>query len=121
MMQKRDAGGKFIKGTSGNPSGRPATPEDVKTMLKCATAPAVQLLIDTMNDVNTRPDLRVRCAELVLDRVLGKSVQPLEAVFSTPSLDMTEFTVDELKKLAALDDGGKNEPEKPENSASGEE
>jgi len=118
MTPERDDSGRFVKGISGNPSGRPATPEEVKEMLKCATAPAVQLLIDTMNDDSVRPDLRVRCAEIVLDRTLGKAVQPLEAHFSTPTLSLNEFTEEELRRLAAIDEG---EPEKADHSVGGEE
>ena len=106
--------GRFVKGVSGNPGGRPATPDDVKEMLKAATLPAVQLLIGTMINDSVKPELRVRCAEILIDRVMGKAVQPLEAVFATQTLDLSEFTIDELRRLAAYD-------EEPNSGTGGEE
>jgi len=96
--------GRFVKGKSGNPSGRPATPDEVKEMLKVALAPAIQLLFETMDDPGAKPELRVKCAELIIDRNLGKAVQPLEARFTAPSLELGEFTDEELRRLAAYDD-----------------
>jgi len=112
---RRDESGRFIKGVSGNPSGRPATPDDVKEMLKASTAPAVQLLVSTMIDDGTKPELRVKCAEILIDRVMGKAVQPLEAVFTAPTLELSDFTVEELRRLAAY-----GETEETDNSTGGE-
>ena len=70
--------GQFKKGVSGNPGGRRAAPEKVKLMLKAATVPAVELLIDTVNDEHAKIELRVRCAEIILDRALGKPTIPIE-------------------------------------------
>ena len=103
-LENRDNKGRFVKGQSGNAGGRPATPDDVKEMLKSTTVPAVQLLIDTMNNNAIKHDLRVRCAEILIDRVLGKAVQPLEAIFTTPAYDLGDLTVDELRRLAAYED-----------------
>ena len=74
----RDSAGRFIKGQSGNPQGRKRLPPDVKQMLKAATPEAVRLLLDTMENREVKPELRVKCAETVLDRVYGKSSQPIE-------------------------------------------
>ena len=62
--------------------------------------------------------LRVKCAEILIDRVMGKAVQPLEAVFSTPAIDMSDLTTDELRRLAAL---GDDDREEPDNSKGGAE
>lgn len=114
--RERDDNGRFIKGQSGNPTGRPATPDEVKTILKSATVPAAQLLTDTMKDDTVRIELRIKCAEILLDRVLGKAVQPLTADVSTMSYDLGELTTDELRRLAAY-----GESEETDDSASGKE
>ena len=109
----RDEKGRFIKGISGNPSGKPPVAAEVKEMFRNATIPAVQLLIDTINDIEAKQETRIRCAEIVLDRMFGKAVQPLEAHFPTKEIDLGELTVDELRRLAAYD-----EPEEPDSESS---
>lgn len=52
--------------------------QEIKDMLQAAAPDAVQLLIDTMQDETEKTDLRVRCAETILERVYGKNPQPIE-------------------------------------------
>lgn len=78
---ERDARGRFVSGSTGNAGGRPKDSQetkDAKELLRSTAPLAVRLLIDTMNDEDARMDLRVRCAETVLDRVYGKASQPIE-------------------------------------------
>lgn len=70
--------GQFEKGKSGNPGGRPKVSADVKEMLKAAAPQAAALLIETVNDPEVKIDLRIKCAETLMDRVYGKAVQPIE-------------------------------------------
>ena len=72
----RDANGRFAKGN--RTGGRKEIPPDVKKMLKAAVPDAVQLLIDTMLDEDAKTELRVKCAETIIDRVHGKATQPIE-------------------------------------------
>lgn len=78
MPENRDKNGQFVKGNNGNPGGRPKVPDEVKAMLKAAAPDAVKLLTETMKNPKVRTDLRIRCAETVMDRVYGKAVQPIE-------------------------------------------
>ena len=48
-------------------------------MLKAATGDAARLLISTVNDPEAKLELRIRCAETILDRVYGRAAQPIEA------------------------------------------
>lgn len=78
----RNEKGQFVKGTSGNPNGRPQLSDKVKEMLKAATTEAAQLLIDTMNNPEVKPELRVDCANEILNRVYGKPTQPIDGEVS---------------------------------------
>ena len=71
--------GQFKKGDPRRgPGGRKKIPEDVKAMLQGATADACRLLCETINDENAKIDLRIKCSEIVLDRVYGKPQQAVE-------------------------------------------
>ena len=79
-------------------------PDKVKEMLKAVAEPAVQLLHDTIHDSDAPLALRIKCLEIALDRNYGKASQPLEIGMAPPVLDLSELTVDELRKLAAYDE-----------------
>jgi hypothetical protein len=74
----RDKAGRFRKGESGNPNGRPKIPSEVKEMFKAATTDAAKLLIETMNDSGADIKLRIDCAEKIIERVYGKPTQPID-------------------------------------------
>lgn len=76
--ESRDNAGRFVKGKSGNPGGKKPMDADVKEMLKAAAPDAVKLLVETVNNPEVKMDLRIRCAETLMDRVYGKAVQPIE-------------------------------------------
>lgn len=78
MPAIRDKAGRFVKGASGNPRGRAKIPEDVREILRAATAEAARLLIDTMRDEEKDIRLRKDCAVEVLNRVYGKPTQPID-------------------------------------------
>lgn len=95
----------FKPGQSGNPSGRPKKDPSVTAMLKAACPEAVSLLITTMTDENVKPELRVQCANTIIDRVMGKALQPIQAdVFKAEQ----PLTLDECFAIAeeVLKDAG---------------
>lgn len=71
----RDGRGRFRKGNK--LGGRKRLPEDVKALFQAAAPEAVRLLIETMENPEVKPELRVRCAETILERVYGKNPQPI--------------------------------------------
>jgi len=76
--KKRGAGKPFQPGQSGNPSGRPKIPEDVKQAFKEASMDACNTLISIANDKTAKDADRVRAAEAILDRAWGKPTQALD-------------------------------------------
>ena len=97
MAGNRDKTGRFVKGASGNPRGRPVVPDEVKEMLKGATADAARLLIETMTDERAPLKLRLDCANAVMDRVYGRPTQPIDGEIDANSA----FEV----TIRVLDDG----------------
>jgi hypothetical protein len=78
---------------------------ELKEVLRANTVPAVELLCEFMHSKTVSPAIRVRCIELLLERSLGKAVQPIfNEVDIAASLDLSSFSVEELKRLAALDE-----------------
>lgn len=66
------------KGEVRNPYGyRGKTNEEIKQLIKAGLSVSIQLMLDTINDPKQKMELRIRCAEYITDRNLGKSVQPL--------------------------------------------
>jgi hypothetical protein len=72
-------GKSFKPGQSGNPTGRPKLPEDIKHVRELAreyTAQAVTTLVDVMNE-GSGP-AKVAAAQAILDRGWGKPSQPVD-------------------------------------------
>ena len=72
MPQNRTDTGQFVKGKSGNPGGRPKTPEPFKELVQSKSIPALQKIIDIMEDPNSKPNDVYMCAKLILEYANGK-------------------------------------------------
>ena len=77
----RDCRGRFAPGQSGNKAGRPkrteAEQEIIDSMVELVPG-AVDVLRQTLADDNAPDYLRLRAAEIVLERVAGKPMTALE-------------------------------------------
>ena len=96
---QRDAKGRFVSGSSGNAGGRPRESEetrDAKRLLLKATPEAVELLLRMMRNPHAKDEVRVRCAETVLDRVYGKAAQPIDGSLGAK----IEIVMDGLEELS---------------------
>lgn len=88
----------FQPGQSGNPGGRPKVPEEVKEALRASTLPAVNTLISLMNDEGTADKDRIKCAEVILNKTLGKNYQ-LNDTIDTQKQEAETAYIQEKTKL----------------------
>lgn len=106
---EKQRGKPFAKGKSGNPSGRPKLPEDVKHVRELArqyTNQAVNALVDVMGN-STSDSARVSAANVLLDRGWGKPEQPLTGMDGGPietqsRIDASGLTTEQLRALASI-------------------
>lgn len=68
----------FEKGQSGNPGGRPKQPHSVVEVAQQHCVEMIELLVEIAKDENYAINSRVKAAEIILDRGLGKPRQALD-------------------------------------------
>ena len=71
----RDTGGRFTPGVSGNPSGRPKIPEEFRELAQTHSIDALKTVVEILQNPNTKDADRLRAADMILDRALGKPPQ----------------------------------------------
>lgn len=98
--ENREKTGRFEKGKSGNPHGRPRIPQETKDILKAAAPEAAALLVRFMKDEKQPAKLRKDCAETLLDRVYGKPTQPIDGKVAVATVEITDQ--DAMAALEAL-------------------
>lgn len=85
----------FKPGQSGNPKGRPPTPEATKQLLKDSSYEAAYNLIRISK--NPKHPKQLQACQDILDRTFGKATQPLD-VEGENSIKI--IVPDEFKRLA---------------------
>ena len=104
---KQDNRGRFVKGRSGNPGGRPRIPESVREAARAHTAVAIATLAEVMNDKQQTGAARVAAADKILDRGWGKAPQHIAADYSSvENLTDAELDAELEAALVALRDFG---------------
>jgi hypothetical protein len=77
-MPERAANGCWIKGTSGNPSGRTKEVGIVRDLAREHTTAAIETLVAICKDNKVSPSARVAAASALLDRGWGKASQAMD-------------------------------------------
>ncbi len=97
----RGPGRPFKKGKSGNPSGRPKTPPEIRELAREHGPRALERAIALMK--NRDPAVALRACGMVMDRAYGKSAQPfVGADDHPPVIESTEIDDKELARRNAF-------------------
>jgi hypothetical protein len=78
----------YAKGQSGNPSGRPKTPQEVKDAFRKHTMEAKDVLVSIMNDAENKAGDRVRAAVTILNRAWGTPEQAVTVAGAIATADV---------------------------------
>jgi len=87
---------RFRPGQSGNPGGTSNYIEHTRAMALRAVPEAMQLLIRIAGDPKADLSYRIRCAETILDRVLGKPAQSVNILAAVADVDLASMSDLEL-------------------------
>ena len=94
-MVNRTDKGRFAPGWSGNPTGRPKLPAEMKEMFQAKAPEAFKVLCKHLH--STDPRVSVSAATQILDRAYGRPVQSIDANIND---DPVRYIVELPKKSA---------------------
>ena len=107
-MTQRDASGRFLKGQSGNPGGRPKMPDHVRKLAQDKTEAAIDTLVELMQDPQSAPSVRVDAANSILDRGWGKPTQYVDqTMHEDENIAATKPNLEEILAIAMGSDTAK--------------
>jgi hypothetical protein len=101
---KRNTSGLSKPGMTNNPNGRPKTPESVKL----AFAGMMPLALEAMraildgSDTEARASDRIKAADIVFDRNLGKAVETVNMESQVNYVDTSKLTQEQKEAIARL-------------------
>jgi hypothetical protein len=110
----------YVKGVSGNPSGRPKTVAEVRDLARQFTAQMVHTMVSIAMDTEERGQVRLQAADIVLTRAWGTAqayqgdtvdIQGVEQLSSSQLMAMlqeikADNTVADVKQLGVSTDNG---------------
>ncbi len=98
MPQNRDKTGRFVKGQSGNPGGRPPRPKELQNYAKQAP----KRLRDIADAKDTPVKVKADIEKWFYEAVYGKATQAVEfegGPIEVRSLDLSKLSDEELVRL----------------------
>lgn len=117
QVRNRTNGGRFQKGQSGNPGGRPKANEEFREACREHTSEALSTLLNWMRGDD--PKAAIAAANSILDRGWGKATQPISgedgAALVQPVINIT--IGDERKTYSGINGAG--DPRPPSASEAG--
>ena len=97
----RDSVGRWQKGSSGNPGGRPAIAAEVREALRVEATTAVNALVAILKDPKAPPAARVSAARCILDHSIGKPLQAVAIATDERPGSVEHATTEELGAFLA--------------------
>jgi len=94
-------GGRFQKGRSGNPGGRPKLVGHVRELAQQQTEKAIKTLVKTLDAKDAPYAAKVAAAQAILDRGWGKPAQPIGGTDELPPV-RTAREMTDAEILAAI-------------------
>ena len=93
----------FQPGQSGNPGGRPKGPSRrVRELVGDDGHAFAEFMLEVMNDETARNADRIEAAKWLADRTFGRAVQALDIDVNQHSLDISHFSTEDLRAIAAI-------------------
>jgi hypothetical protein len=116
--ERRAVGRPFEKGISGNPGGKPKDLKEIQDLARSYCPRAIHRLAQIMDDDNAPHAAQVAAASVILDRGIGKPVQPT-VIAAVPFSDLDDGALLQtiMRKAAEL---GAPQPPLIEHQASDE-
>ena len=99
LGRNRSSGGRWQKGQSGNPGGRPKVLGDVQELARQRSPEALNTLVEIMQSPKAPPAARVAAANSLLDRGYGRPTQTIAQTLTR--VDPDTLTDAELAAIAS--------------------
>jgi hypothetical protein len=91
IRKNKDERGRFTPGNIANPGGRPKLPEELRLMCQGNAEVAIGVAVELLMQTEQPGNVRLKAAEVILDRGYGKAPQSITIDVATATRDITEF------------------------------